>query len=151
MTESVVALPDRRATRLLGRAIARAVRPGDLYVFEGPLGSGKTFLIRAICRALGLEARFRVTSPTFTLVHEYPTTPPVLHADLYRLKTPEEVVALGLLEQRDGGRVLLVEWGGKYTDLLGGDAVLVELAVSPRRAMLRATGPEAAHRVREIE
>lgn len=151
MTTSWLPLPNRRATRLLGRAIATVVRPSDLYVLEGPLGSGKTFLVRVICRALGVPPDVRITSPTFTLVHEYPARIPVCHADLYRLTNPSEVLALGLLERRDEGAVLLVEWGAQHAGLLGKDAVMIEISVEPRAATLRATGPESARRVSEIE
>lgn len=150
MNELVVPLPNRRATKRLAAALARAVAPGDLVVLTGALGAGKTFLVRAVCRALGLDARTSVTSPTFTLAHEYATVPPVLHADLYRLETPADVAALGLVEQRDDGRVLFVEWGGPYVEILGGDALFVELDVSPRSARLRATGAVSAERLRLI-
>jgi tRNA threonylcarbamoyladenosine biosynthesis protein TsaE len=133
-------LPTRRDTLVLGRRIARVLAPGDLVVLSGPLGSGKTFLTRAICRALGLPPSIRVPSPTFTLVHEHPTDPPLSHADLYRLETPADVRALGLDAQRDDGRVLVVEWGAPYVELLGGDALVVELELDPRRARLTATG-----------
>jgi tRNA threonylcarbamoyladenosine biosynthesis protein TsaE len=133
-------LSTRRDTLALGRRIARVLTPGDLVVLSGPLGSGKTFLTRAICRALGLPPSIRVPSPTFTLVHEHPTNPPLSHADLYRLETPADVRALGLDAQRDDGRVLVVEWGAPYVELLGGDALVVELALAPRRALLTATG-----------
>src|SRR5688572_31132597 len=76
-------LTTRRDTLALGRRIARVLEPGALVVLSGPLGSGKTFLTRAVCRALGLPPSVRVPSPTFTLVHEHPTDPPVSHADLY--------------------------------------------------------------------
>jgi len=137
-------LPTPRATRELGRRLAPLLEPGDLVILGGPLGSGKTYLARAVCRALGLPARVRVPSPTFTLVCEHETRPPVSHADLYRLETPEAVRALGLDAQRDDGRVLIVEWGAPYVELLGGDALVVELALDPRRAALRATGPRSA-------
>lgn len=119
------------------------LEPGDLVVLSGPLGSGKTFLTRAVCRALGLPPSVRVPSPTFTLVHEHPTDPPVSHADLYRLETPVQVRALGLDAQRDDGRVLIVEWGAPYVELLGGDALVVELALDPRAANISATGPRS--------
>jgi tRNA threonylcarbamoyladenosine biosynthesis protein TsaE len=147
MTELVCPLPTRRATRLLGESISRTLAPSDLVIFRGPLGAGKTFLIRAVCRALRLPGSVRVTSPTFSLVHEYPSTPPVLHADLYRLRTTNEVHALGLLEQRDHGKVLLVEWGEPYLDALGGDALVVALDVSPRQATIVATGPISGERL----
>src|SRR5262245_6290951 len=133
-------LEARRDTLALGRRVAAELEPGDLVVLGGPLGAGKTFLTRAICRALGLPPSIRVPSPTFTLVHEHPTKPPLSHADLYRLETPEQVRALGLDAQRDDGRVLIVEWGAPYVELLGGDALVVELSFAPRAATISATG-----------
>jgi tRNA threonylcarbamoyladenosine biosynthesis protein TsaE len=135
-----ILLPDPRATRALAARVAPLLARGDLVILHGPLGSGKTFFARALCRALGLPAHVRVPSPTFTLVHEHPTEPPISHADLYRLRDGADVQRLGLDAQRDDGRVLLVEWGEPYIDLLGGDALVVELSLDPRRAALRATG-----------
>lgn len=143
-TEQIVPLPTRRATTRLAARIAPVLCPGDLLVLSGALGAGKTFLVRALCRALGLPSRVRVTSPTFTLVSEYATRPPIVHADLYRLSKPEEVRELGLDAARDDGNVVVVEWGEPYLAVLGGDALLVGLEVSPRRAVLRATGPRSA-------
>jgi tRNA threonylcarbamoyladenosine biosynthesis protein TsaE len=137
-------LPDRAATRALAAKVAPLLATGDLVVLSGPLGSGKTFFARALCRALGLPARVRVPSPTFTLVHEHDTSPPVSHADLYRLRDERDVMGLGLDAQRDDGRVLLVEWGEPYIALLGGDALVVELSTDPRRASLRSTGTRSA-------
>jgi tRNA threonylcarbamoyladenosine biosynthesis protein TsaE len=150
VTEHVVPLPTRRATIRLARAIARTVSPGDLIVLSGPLGSGKTFLVRALCRALGLDREVKVTSPTFSLVHEYPTSPEVVHADLYRLENARDVLGLGLTEHRDTGKVLVVEWGERHLDALGGDALLVELSVLPRQAVLRATGRTAQDRLAQL-
>ena len=82
-------------------------------------------------------------SPTFTLVHEHETLPPLSHADLYRLSRPEQLRELGLEAQRDDGRVLVVEWGAAYEEQLGGDALVVSLSPEPRRAELRATGPRS--------
>jgi tRNA threonylcarbamoyladenosine biosynthesis protein TsaE len=144
-------LTTRRDTLALGRRIARVLEPGDLVVLSGPLGSGKTFLTRAVCRALGLPPSVRVPSPTFTLVHEHPTDPPVSHADLYRLETADQVRALGLDAQRDDGRVLVVEWGAPYVELLGGDALVVELAIDPRSASIAATGQRSRAMLARLE
>jgi len=133
-------LPTERATRELAERVAPHVAAGDLIILTGPLGSGKTFFTRALCHALGLPARTRVPSPTFTLVHEHETKPPLSHADLYRLRDADDVRRLGLDSQRDDGRVLVVEWGEPYIDVLGGDAFVVELLLAPRRATVRATG-----------
>jgi len=139
-----IELPTERATRELAARVAPHLSAGDLLVLSGPLGSGKTFFARALCRALGLPPSVRVPSPTFTLVHEHPTTPPVSHADLYRLRDEDDVRGLGLDAQRDEGRVLLVEWGETYVDALGGDALVLELRLAPRRASFRATGPRSS-------
>jgi tRNA threonylcarbamoyladenosine biosynthesis protein TsaE len=144
MTEPlVIELPTRKATLELGRRLAPLLCARDLVVLSGALGAGKTFLVRAVCRALGLSAEERVTSPTFSLVHEYETQPPVAHADLYRLSEPHDVQGLGLDSMRDDGRVLLVEWGEPFVALLGGDALLVALSREPRRAVIDASGPRS--------
>ena len=138
-----VALPTRRATKHLARALARAVLPGDALILTGGLGAGKTFLVRALCRALGLSEQVRVVSPTFTLVRELQTTPQIAHADLYRLATPDEAFQLGLLELRERGYVLLVEWGERCPEALGPDRLVVTLETEPRRARFTASGPRS--------
>jgi tRNA threonylcarbamoyladenosine biosynthesis protein TsaE len=136
-------LPDRRATKCLARALGGEIAPGDAVILRGPLGAGKTFFVRAVCRALGLPEAVPVQSPTFTLVRELPTRPPIAHADLYRLGSFEEAEQLGLPELRDRGYVLLVEWGERYADALGPDRLEIALTLGPRRAMLRANGPRS--------
>jgi tRNA threonylcarbamoyladenosine biosynthesis protein TsaE len=143
----VIPLHTRRATVHLAARLAPALAPGDLVVLEGDLGAGKTFLARALCRALGVPRSIPVTSPTFTLVHEHDGRLPIRHADLYRLRDPGELPALGLREQRAEGALLLVEWGTPYLDVLGGDALVIELALSAageRTARPRSTGPRGA-------
>ncbi|HEY8946555.1 MAG TPA: tRNA (adenosine(37)-N6)-threonylcarbamoyltransferase complex ATPase subunit type 1 TsaE [Polyangiaceae bacterium] len=136
-------LPTRRATREFARALSEHLVAGDLIVLTGPLGSGKTFLARAVCRALGVPRERRVTSPTFALVHEHAGRLPIAHADLYRLDHPGQLEDLGLLALRDDGRVLLVEWGEPYAAALGGDALIVTLELDPRRVRVTGTGPRS--------
>jgi tRNA threonylcarbamoyladenosine biosynthesis protein TsaE len=138
-----LSLPTRRDTKRLGRALARALVAGDVVILSGALGAGKTFLVRALCRALGLEPSVRVVSPTFTLVREIDTRPPIAHADLYRLTSPADIDQLGLSELRDRGRVLLVEWGERFADALGPDRLLIDIQLGPRRAGLSASGPRS--------
>lgn len=146
----IVDLPTRRATIQLARRLAPLLGPGDLLVLSGELGAGKTFFVRALCRALGLAERVPVTSPTFSLIVEHETRPPMAHADLYRLSTAKEVRDLGLDHQRDDGRLVVVEWGEPWVELLGGDALILTLALGPRRASFRATGPRAARILAEL-
>lgn len=134
-----IALPTRRDTTRLACAIADVLEPGDLVLFHGDLGAGKTFLARALLRRLGVKDR--VTSPTFTLVQEYETTRgTVLHADLYRLRDSaaglvSEVERLGLRERRGDGAIVLVEWGEGAIGALGGDPALeVSLAMAGENA-----------------
>jgi tRNA threonylcarbamoyladenosine biosynthesis protein TsaE len=120
-----VALATRRHTRRLGAEIARHLRPGALVMLDGDLGAGKTFLTRAILRALGVSEREPVQSPTFTLVNEYEVeVGRVLHADLYRLRGAEtledDVRRLGLPERRREDAIVIVEWGADVEALLGG-------------------------------
>lgn len=121
--------------------------PGDLALFDGPLGSGKTFTIRAVARSLGVDASTRVTSPTFTLVQEYDLPNGVLvHADLYRLrdageKFEIEIARLGIRERRREGAIVLVEWGSDALPLLGGEPrvrVSFEIANGTRSARVDA-------------
>jgi tRNA threonylcarbamoyladenosine biosynthesis protein TsaE len=137
-------LPTRRATTRLAARLAPLFSAGDLLVLSGELGAGKTFFTRALCRALGLPGRVRVTSPTFSLVHELATNPPILHADLYRLDLARDVRELGLLERREEGHLVVVEWGEAHIDALGGDALVIQLTTNPRSATLEATGSRSA-------
>jgi tRNA threonylcarbamoyladenosine biosynthesis protein TsaE len=134
----------RKGTIALGRAIASRLGKGDLVTLEGGLGAGKTFLARAIARALGVPESEPVASPTFALVHEYETPRgALLHADLYRLRGPnleEEVARLGLRERRAEGAIVIVEWAEDAAGLLGAEPEV--------RVRFTGIGPESK---REVE
>jgi tRNA threonylcarbamoyladenosine biosynthesis protein TsaE len=140
----VIELPTRRHTIELARLLADSLEASDLIVLEGDVGAGKTFFARALCRALGVPPSIAVTSPTFTLVHEYAGRLPIVHADLYRLREPGELPELGLRERRAEGAVVIVEWGGSYLEALGGDGLLTKLDLASRghgrNAKFTATG-----------
>ena len=104
----IVPLPDLAAVDALGRRIAVRLRPGDVVALSGDLGAGKTTLSRAILAASGHDGE--VPSPTFTIIETYErTTPPIVHADFYRLDYPSEVEEIGLDDYR-AGAALLAEW-----------------------------------------
>ena len=83
-------------TQAFGEALAAGLRPGDLILLEGSLGAGKTTLVRFMCRSLGVPEAIPITSPTFSLLHELSGRVPIVHADLYRLSDPGELVHLGI-------------------------------------------------------
>jgi tRNA threonylcarbamoyl adenosine modification protein YjeE len=131
-------LPDLDATARLGKAIAGGLGVGDAVALWGDLGAGKTTLARAILQALGVAED--VPSPTFTLVQNYDTAPPVAHYDLYRLKSAREMQELGFDDALDEGAVL-VEWPERAPEALPPDALHVRLSMNDGTRVARLTGP----------
>ena len=105
-------------TIALGRTLAELLAPPKLVLLRGDLGAGKTTLVKGIAAAFEAAAEEDVTSPTFTLVHEYRGPRANLyHIDLYRVDTPRELETLGLDDLRSERSVLLIEWGEKFARL----------------------------------
>jgi tRNA threonylcarbamoyladenosine biosynthesis protein TsaE len=123
-------------TILAGERVGALLRPGDLVLLEGELGSGKTVFVRGVCRALGCEAEVR--SPSFVLVREYRGRETVFHIDLYRLTGIRDWPTLGV-EDRMGQGVALVEWGEALEPLFAAEALVVELrsGSGPTERLLR--------------
>jgi tRNA threonylcarbamoyladenosine biosynthesis protein TsaE len=102
-------------TIALGRSLALMLAPPRLVLLRGDLGAGKTTLVKGIAEAFQAASADEVTSPTFTLVHEY-RGPKVnlFHIDLYRIDTPRQLETLGLDDLMADNSVLLIEWGEKF-------------------------------------
>lgn len=115
-------------TRIVGAALAPTLLPGDIVSLSGDLGAGKTVFVQGLCSALGVESR--VLSPTFTIVHEYDGRFPIIHLDIYRLDSFQEVLDLGFEEFLDPSAVVLVEWGEAIGPLLPRRYLEVELRQS---------------------
>jgi len=102
-------------TIAFGRTLAELLAPPKLVLLRGELGAGKTTLVKGIAAAFDAAAEGDVTSPTFTLVHEYRGPRANLyHIDLYRVDTPRELETLGLDDLRSDDSILLIEWGEKF-------------------------------------
>ena len=104
-------------TIALGQRLARELPPRGVVLLIGNLGAGKTTLAKGIVSGLGAAPPDEVSSPTFTLIHEYGEGR-VYHVDLYRLEEPREVATLGLDEIFDRDGVVLIEWGERFPRLL---------------------------------
>lgn len=111
----------------IGHEIAALLTPPKLLILRGTLGAGKTTLVKGIAEALNAAEADEVTSPTFTLVHEYEGTRTVdgreeevllYHLDLYRLENERQVEGLGLSELASDDAIVLVEWGEKFPSVL---------------------------------
>lgn len=132
-------LPDLAAMARLGAQIAGAVRPGDVIALSGGLGAGKTTLARAIIGALGYPGE--VPSPSFAIIETYDPPAlrlPLVHADFYRLKDPQEAEELGLDDYRHGA-ALLAEWpemAGGFAHEPGCLAIRLETAETGRIAIV---------------
>jgi tRNA threonylcarbamoyladenosine biosynthesis protein TsaE len=102
-------------TTQLGRQLSAELKPGDVVVLRGDLGAGKTTLVKGIAEGFRAAEADRVTSPTFTLIHEYRGPELTLyHIDLYRIDTQRELDTLALDDLMDGSSILLIEWGEKF-------------------------------------
>lgn len=122
-------------TEAVGQALAQKLLPGDIIAFRGDLGAGKTAFTRGIARGLGITGP--VTSPTYTLVNEYPEGRlPLFHFDLYRLNDSDELFELGWEDYLSRGGVCAVEWSEHVSDALE-DPILVTLEREPDHDELR--------------
>ncbi len=111
-----------------GFAEGERVCAGDVLALAGDLGAGKTQWVKGLAAGLGSDAV--VTSPTFTLIHEYGGGRlPLYHLDCYRLERAEELVGIGLDEYLDGRGVMVIEWADKFPELLPGTARWVRFGI----------------------
>ncbi len=132
-------------TDRLGQVIGRVLRGGETIALYGPLGAGKTALVRGIAQGLGASPT-AVTSPTFVVIHEYQGRLPLAHVDLYRIRSPRELESTGLIEYFSGQTVTAIEWADKGLAALPQDQIEITLnhrASRSRTIHLSATGPKS--------
>jgi tRNA threonylcarbamoyladenosine biosynthesis protein TsaE len=144
---------NQNETRKLGRLLGRALRSGLLIKLIGDLGSGKTCFVQGLAVGLEVPEEFDITSPTYTLIHEYPGRIPFLHIDLYRIHGEMDAEAIGLWDALDPASVVAVEWADRLPDALWPiDALTVQIEVqedSRRKIGLIGSGLTTANLIKE--
>jgi tRNA threonylcarbamoyladenosine biosynthesis protein TsaE len=110
----------------LGRFLGKGLRAGDCVALTGELGSGKTCLTQGIANGLGVPDSYAVTSPTFTLINEYPGRDATLvHMDVYRLSGSDDLDDMGYEEYLRGHCVLVIEWAERIRDAIPPEAICI--------------------------
>jgi tRNA threonylcarbamoyladenosine biosynthesis protein TsaE len=110
----------------IGRTLASNFKAGDVVALSGELGSGKTCLTQGIASGLGVPDSYVVTSPTFTLINEYPGRELILyHLDLYRISECADLAEIGFDEYLFSGGVIVIEWAEKMLEVIPADALNV--------------------------
>jgi len=151
LMERVLTLKTEQEMEALGSRIAGALPQGGFVALYGDLGAGKTVLCRGAGRALGLIGH--LSSPTFTIVQEYPTAPPLFHFDAYRLADEDELYAMGYEDYLDRNGLLLMEWADRVPGALPAARLDIEIEGSgpdPRRVRLMPHGAAYEGAVREL-
>jgi tRNA threonylcarbamoyladenosine biosynthesis protein TsaE len=140
---SFLVLPDLAATTAFGRHLGGLLFPSAVVALIGPLGAGKTHLVRAVAEGLGIANPRSVSSPTFVLIQEYQARLPIYHFDAYRLRSVGEFSDLGVHEYFEGTGVCLVEWADRVEACLPPEHLRITLAVTgatSRRAEIEGRG-----------
>jgi len=133
-------------TRALAFALSEVLEAGDVLALNGPLGAGKTVLVRGVTDALGVPASAGVCSPSYTLVNLYEGGRwPIAHLDLYRLADGDELEGIGFRDLLAGEHLVLVEWADRVTEALEAATVRVEFVdEGPETRRLTITASEAS-------
>lgn len=140
-------IPDLNATTAFGQRLAGLLFPGAVVALVGPLGAGKTHLVRAIAEGLGIADSRVVSSPTFVLIQEYAARLPLYHFDAYRLSGPAAFADLGVHEYFEGNGVCLVEWADKVAACLPAEYLNITIAITgenSRRFVIEGRGAKYA-------
>ena len=109
----------------IARHIGEKAKDGDLFALSGELGSGKTCFTKGLALGLGVSAEYQITSPTFTLINEYPARCKLYHFDVYRLNGYSEFEDLGYEEYFAGDGVVVIEWAEKIAKLIPRDGIFI--------------------------
>ena len=122
----------------IARLIGEKLKDGDLLALSGELGSGKTCFTKGLAKGLGVSEEYQITSPTFTLINEYPARCKLYHFDVYRLSGYSEFEDLGYEEYFAGDGVVVIEWAEKIAKIIPRDSIFInfEYVDENRRKMI---------------
>jgi len=129
MFESVIKLKTSADTENFGIQLGSRAMPGDVICLDGALGAGKTTLTQGIAKGVDVPPSCYVTSPSFSILHEYPGRIPLYHMDFYRLNSSVEVEELGLEEYFYMSGLTVIEWSEKAAEILPADRLALYIKV----------------------
>lgn len=127
MADLLIELASLARTVAFGQRLGASARPGDIITLAGGLGAGKTTLTQAIGQGLEVPAHCYITSPTFSLLHEYPGRIALYHMDLYRLAGEEEIEELGFEDYLYGDGLCVIEWPERLGGLMPAERLHIDL------------------------
>jgi len=127
MMEITIRTTSAEQTESVGRFIGERLTEGDVVALSGELGAGKTCFASGLAKGLGVDERYRITSPTFTLINEYPGRCRFFHFDVYRLRHAGELEDLGYEEYFGGRGVVVIEWAEKIAQWLPPNTLFIKL------------------------
>lgn len=126
---AIVVLHDLQETSAFARLLAKHALPGDVICLSGDLGAGKTALTQELAKGLGVPDSCYVTSPTFSILQEYPGTIPLYHMDFYRLSDETEIEDLGFVEYFYMSGLTVIEWSERAGDLIPDSRLLLKMTI----------------------
>lgn len=118
----------------IGKSIGSLLRPGDVVALVGELGTGKTQFIKGLAEGLGVGKPTYISSPSFTLINEYPGKVPFYHIDLFRLTSEKEAEELGLEEYFQGEGITAIEWADRIPSLLPDENLWIHIHYTGKNA-----------------
>ena len=131
MTDAVHVLSKKREDTIeLARLFSGTLKQGDCIALDGDLGSGKTVFVKGLASGLGMKKTHYVNSPTFVIMHKYPTRPPLFHFDAYRIEEIDEMYELGYREYFYGKGVTAIEWARTIQPLLPDNRFSVTMKIT---------------------
>lgn len=128
-SKSLIITHSARETRHAGRDLGKDMHPGTILSIKGELGSGKTVFVQGLALGLGVPEKVYVTSPSYTLINEYPGRCRLFHADFYRLESFSDFDDLGLDEIMEGSGVVAIEWPERLPDHFPKSDIEVEIKI----------------------